>query len=99
MQMTVKDEFRVNLEGVNPRSGLLNDCSALHRGRYRVDPSTWTEWGQREANSGRIVQKKGSWGRAEHGLGALDEPDATESNIQRLRTCFRVLEVGGHKEG
>lgn len=99
MQMTVKDESRVNLEGVNARSGLLNDCSAPHRGRYRVYPSTWTEWGQREANSGRIVQKKGSWGRTEHGLNALDKPDATESNIQRLRTCSRVLEDGGTSEG
>lgn len=99
MRMTVKDELRVNLEEVNPRSGVLNGCSALHRGRYRVYPSTWTEWGQREANSGRIVHKKGSWGRTEHGLDALDEPDAFESNIQRLRTCSRGLENGTHKWG
>lgn len=58
--MTVKDEFRVNLEEVNPRSGLLSGCSALHRERYQVYPSTWTEWGQGERQTmGELYTRRG----------------------------------------
>ena len=58
--MAVKDELRVNLEGINPRSGLLSGCSALHRGRHRVYPSTQTEWGQRERQTmGELYTRRG----------------------------------------